>query len=207
MPEIEVSSGRETILTSCIQVRFLWFADHWKHELVSSGKCAPIPRIWSVGAVPRPEIPKKIYSPFYQRLDAQVDPSGIAHASLGGQFGEHNFSATFTVEERPQEVVIEVEVVDHSSDSSDDLAATYLIEASDGELTPGDPLSIAWHHPECRLVFEADSPGKVTADEAGMGTIRLQASVPSDSSSTVHRLKYRWKWIHDPSHQIWDRDV
>lgn len=207
MAEIEVSSDQETIITHCLRVRFLWFEDHWKHELVSSGGCSPIPRIWSVGAVPRPEDPAHIRSPFYQKLAAEIGPTGAARASLSGHQGPHHFSATFEVEERPEEVVVEVEVDDRHVVPADELAATYLVQASDGVLEKGEAVTITWHHPECRLDFEAEPPGRVTAHEAGMGTIRLQASAPPGLWSPSHRLKYRWRWVSIPSHQVWDRDA
>ena len=207
MVEIELSSDRETIISHCLLLRFLWSEDHWRHELVSSGGCSPIPRIWSVGAVPRPHDPARIRSPFYERLSAEVTPSGSALARLSGRREPHHFSATFNLEERPEEVVVDVEVSDRHVNRTDELAATYLIDASDGILEVGDSVTIAWHHPECRLVFEAEPPGRVTAQEAGMGTIRLQASTPSSPSTPTHQLRYRWKWNTMPSRRIWDREA
>ena len=64
------------------------------------GGMLPDPRIWSVGAVPRPGKPAHIRGPFYQKLAAEVGPSGAARASLAGLQRPHHFSATFEVEER-----------------------------------------------------------------------------------------------------------
>ncbi len=207
MPEIELSGGNETIITHCLQVRFLWISDHWKHELVSAGGCHSIPRIWSVEGVPHHEDPGKPCGPLYQRLEARIEPSGVARASLSGQSGSHHFSTTFEVREQPDEVIIDVDVVDRCPDPVKDLSVTYLIEASDGRLRADEVITITWSHPECKLVFEAEPPATATASEAGLGTIRLQAHAELDPSKQAHHFRYRWRWITLPARQIWDREA
>lgn len=207
MAEIEISSGQETIITHSVLVQFLWVDDGWQHELISTGGCMSIPRIWAVGAATIAPARGRPNHAVHDKLVAEVDPSGVVRGTLTGRSGNHPFSQRFTVEEQPEEVTIAVEVNDHRPGRGDDLAAAYLIEASDGEVVGTDPVEIRWPHPNCRLIFEAEAPARVSIDEAGMGTVRLQAVAPADPAAPVQTLRYRWRWITHPARQLWDREV
>jgi len=208
MPEIEMSSGRVVIFSPCLQIRFFWVTDHWKHEFISDEGCRSIPRIWSVEGISHHEGQKGSSGPLYQHLDARVEPYGVALATLSGRSGPHHFQTTFAVEEGHDGVVINVAVADHCGGPIEDLAVTFLIEASAGKLVAADNrATVDWHHPDCRLVFEADPPAKVSASEAGLGTIRLRAHASPDPSENDRRFHYRWRWISHPARQIWDREA
>ena len=197
MAEIETSSGHLAIITPNLQIRFLWVADHWKHEFLSSGTYHSIPRIWSVEGVAENEDHTKPAGPLYQHLDAKVEKSGAVVAHLTGQMGAHHYETKFLVEELGNEVLIEVDVTDRCPEPVADLSSTFLIEASEGKLIAGKDVTIKWHHPECRLDFEADPPATIEASEEGMGTIRLQVHSALDEEKHVHHFRYRWRWLSE----------
>jgi hypothetical protein len=207
MSHIEISSGLETIITPCFHYQFHWMGDHWKQEIVSVGGCQAIPQIWSIEGLISHHARLEPASPAYQRLVITKESPIVTVAHLHGQAGPDNYSGVFTFEERPDEVVINVKVKDHCTKPGKMLAATYLVQSSPGRLRPGESATITWHNPETRLVLEAEPPARVEAHEAGMGTIRLRALAEPDPSSEIHTLRYRWRWITVPGHQIWDRDV
>jgi len=207
MIAIEISSGVETVITPFVNYRFLWMGDHWKQEIVSRGGCQAIPRIWSVEHRPTYDDSENLGSPLYQRLKILEEQPGRAVAHLEGHSGPHAYSASYTFEERGEELVIDFDVTEKSHHSSQPITATYLIESSAGRLHCDLAATISWPHPESRLVFEVEPPAKVEANEAGMGTIRLKAVLVPDPSTDVHRFHYRMRWITSPGHQIWDRDV
>lgn len=205
--DIDISSGLETVITPSFHYRFHWMGDHWKQEIVSAGGCQAIPRIWSIqGLITHHErlVPA---SPAYQRLEIKKESPVVTVARLHGQTGPNHYSGVFAFEERPNEVIIDVGVEDRCREPGPMLAATYLIQSSAGRLLPGVSATITWANPETRLVFEAEPPARVEASEAGMGTIRLRALAVPDPSSEIQSLRYRWRWITVPGHQIWDRDV
>jgi hypothetical protein len=206
MLTIESSSGHQAILTPCLQLRFEWMSTHWKHEMVSCGPCAPIPRVWSIEGGHAADDPRRVSGPIYQQIDVRPDPTGIARALLVGQSGPHHFSASFAVQGNPDGVVIDVDVADRCLTPVEALAATYLIEASGAAIRSDDAgAELSWHHPETRLIFEAEPPTRVAAAEASMGSIRLQALAAIEPTQKTHRFRYRWRWIHSPEHWIGDR--
>ncbi len=206
MSEIEISSGLKSVITSLGHYRFHWMGDRWKQEIVSDGACEAIPNIWSVEGQVALDGHLAVASPAYERLDLErVGPNVVAR--LDGVEGSRHASATFTFEERPDEVVVDVEVNVRGAEPGEAPIATYLIESSAGHLERGEAATITWTNPPTTLVFEADAPSKVEANEAGMGTIRLKALAPLDPSADAQTLRYRWRWISHPSHQIWDREV
>jgi hypothetical protein len=205
MVEIEQSSGYEAILTSCLELRFVWMSDHWKHEFVSTGQYSANPRVWSLEGGHALDDPTRVSGPMYQQLDVNRDPSGIVRALLIGQAGPHHFSASFTVEEEPDGVAILVDVADRCSSKVEALAATYLIDSSEAELQNSDgPTTLTWRNPNSRLVFEAESPARVAATESIHGSIRIQALAAIDPSEKTHRFRYSWRWHNSPGRQIWD---
>ena len=205
MPEIEISSGHQAIITSCFQFRFEWMSDRWKQEVVSLGSCASIPRIWSLEGVHSPDDPTRVSGPIYQQIDVQHESDGVVRALLVGQSGPHHFSAAVSVEEKPDGAVVDIDVADRCRSPVEALAATYLIESSDAELRHSEgSAALAWHHPESRLIFEADQPTRISAQEGSLGTIRVQALATIDASEQTHRFRYRWRWVHSPEHRIWD---
>ncbi|WP_435010513.1 hypothetical protein P12x_001783 [Tundrisphaera lichenicola] len=209
MSTIEISSGYEAILTFCLHFQFRWMGDHWKQEIASVGGCEAIPRIWSIEGLVSDDAPIRPASPAYQILSIDQQRPDLTTARLEGRAGPHHYSGRLTFEEKADEVVINVEVIDRCTNVGKPLTATYLIESSSGHLHPDHDSSvrITWPHPDTHLVFEADPPARVEAQEAGMGTIRLKAVVEPDPSAKVQTLHYRWRWITTPGHQIWNRDV
>jgi hypothetical protein len=207
MSEIEITSGLETVLTSLIHYGFRWMGGHWKQEIVGVGGSQAIPKIWSTEGVITRDGHLMPASPAYQRIEIKQASPEVAVAHLEGRSAPLRHSAVFTFEERPEEVVVDVEVKVQGSGPDEIPHATYLIESSDGNLEQDDAVTISWPNPDTKLVFEAGPGSRVEAHEAGMGTIRLQALAPHDSSAEVQTLRYRWRWISKPGHQIWDREV
>src|SRR5947209_80203 len=110
MSKIEISSGLETIITPCFHYRFHWMGDHWKQEIVSAGGCQAIPKIWSIEGLISDDAPLRPASPAFQRLVIEQEYQGLTVARLDGRSGPHRYSGTFTFEENPEGVVIDVEV-------------------------------------------------------------------------------------------------
>ncbi len=205
MPAIEASSGVESIITPCIRLQFSWMGEHWKHELISDGGCQAIPRIWSVEGQIKREGPGEAASPAFERIKMTRDRPGVAVAHLSGRSEQRRIEGTFTVEEKPDGVVIDVAVTHSPAEAGETFCVTYLVEASDGELKVGEAATITFHHPETQLVFEALGSTRVEAEEAGMGTIRLRATSEPDTAGESHTFHYRWRWVQAPAHQVWDR--
>ncbi len=207
MVTTETSSEVTAIITPCVTLQFSWSGDRWKHEMISAGGCESIPRIWSVEMASTVDETAHCSGPIYEHLKARVDEAGIGRAILDGQGGSQHFTASFSVEERSEEVVIEVAVTDHSIDPIASLDATYLIESSSGILDSTQGAMITWNIPASRLIFEAERPATIETQEAGIGTIRCRAIAPCKPSSETVSLRYRWKWIMQPTKQIWNRQA
>jgi hypothetical protein len=209
MSKIEISSGLETVITPCFHFHFHWMGDHWKQHIVSVGGCEAIPKIWSIEGLISHDTSLRQASPAFQRLSIKQDTTGLTVASLHGRSGPHHYSGTFSFEEREEEVAIDVDVNETCTESSQLLSATYLIESSGGHLhlDGENAVTITWSNPETQLRFEAEPPFRVHAQEAGMGTIRLIALSEPDSTEQDRTLRYRWRWIATPGHQLWDREV
>jgi hypothetical protein len=207
MIDIEVSGNVERIVAPCLKLRFEWMADHWKHELVSTGSCASIPRIWSLEGGHDLDDPTRVNGPIYQQLNIKRDSDEVVHALLVGQAGPHHFSSSFTVREIEDGVEIDVDLADRCRSPVESLAVTYLIEASDADLLADDrdgSASLSWRHPESRLEFAAEAPAVVASREATKGTIRFQAIAALKPGDQTHRLRYSWRWTHKVGRQIWD---
>jgi hypothetical protein len=207
MTSIEISSGLETVITACVHYRFHWMGDHWKQEIAGVGDCSSIPRVWSVEGAISYDATSTVASPPYHQIEIKKVSPQVTVARLEGRSHPHHYSASFTFEERPNEVVVEVEVEDRGGHEGEAPRVTYLIESSSGHREREGPATITWPHPDTKLIFEAEAPARVEANEAGLGTIRLKAIGTHDPSSEVQTLRYRWKWTTKPGHQIWDREV
>jgi|GEM_PF-4260761 len=207
MITMEISSGKTTIITPCVQLRFSWAGDRWEHEMVSGGESTSIPKIWSVDMALSPDDTLSLACPVYEHLVARIDETKIGRAILDGRSGSNLFTASFSVEEKPEEVVIGVEVSDRFLEPDTSLAAAYLTESPSGITESGGMATMTWVTPESRLIFEADPPAVIQSHPAGMGTIRLQAITAPEPSSKSIRLRYRWRWIALPTHHIWDREA
>jgi hypothetical protein len=207
MPEHQHTGGLQAVTTAHVHYQFHWMGDHWKQEIVGVGGCQAIPLIWSIEGQVARDGHLTTASPTYEHLDIREGEPPTIVARLSGEAGPRHYSATFTFEERPDEVAVDVEVDARGGDPAKPTVATYLIESSDGHLERGEAATITWTNPETRLVFEAVPPARVEAHEAGMGTIRLKAIGALDPSGEAQKLRYRWRWVTVPGHQIWDREV
>ncbi len=204
MTKVESGSGLESILTPNVHYHFHWMGDHWKQEITSVGECQSIPKIWSIEGLVSDSVHA---SPTFQHLRIDQEIQGLTIARLDGCAGSHQFSGRFSLTERPDEVVMDVELSDRSNGTGVPLSATYLIESSGGHLVRAESATISWLIPEARLVFEADPPCRIESHEAGLGTIRLTAVAGTDPSTSLQTLRFRWKWMIKHSHQIWDREL
>ena len=225
MVTCESSTGAETVIASCCQLRFWWHEDRWKHEIVSTGPAESLPRVAAVEMATDLDAHARVVSPAYQQIHLEQDKTrGVVRAFLVGQSGPHHFSAAFEVADRPHGAVIDVDVADRCREPVEYLAATYLIEPSAGAWSaetdsdsaaaaagPAVParaaLVLTCEHPHSRLAFEADHPGRHAAEEAGHGAVRVQALAHTRAEDQTHRFRYRWRWTTDPSPSIWDRDA
>ena len=210
MPTIEVSSGLQTILTRYVHYEFHWMGDHWKQEIVATGPCQSIPRVWSVEGLTARSGLLAPASPVFQQLQLEVGEPGEAIATLTGRLGPRRFSGQIRVEEALNEVVIETELSTWNAPEGEPLAMTFLVESSTGELNTGEGATLSWDVPETSLVFESEPPAQVVTNQAGQGTIRLIASLPDDPTTDPTKpaaLRYRWRYRANVGRQIWDREA
>ncbi len=219
MVTTQSSSGVEIIHTSCFELRFRWHEDRWRHEVVSVGLSESIPRLASMEALLAEDDHSRVVSPTYQQIHLEQDASGAVRAFLVGQSGPHHFSAVFLIEENAGGATIDVDAADRCLSPVLALAATYSVEASNGEWgsqAVSDPvpdaagrskLSIQCAHPVCRLTFEVDPPGRHAVEEAGHGMVRVQAISTAELSDHTHRFRYRWSWERDPHPSVWDHNA
>lgn len=224
MVTFQSSSGAETILASCFELRFRWYEDRWRHEIISTAQAESLPRISAVEAITDLEAHTRVVSPTYQQIHLEQDKAKkVVRAFLVGQSGPHHFSAVFEVANRPHGTVIDVDVADRCLLPVEYLAATYTIEPTSGTWTTeahtqSDPdaitdpavaarsaIVLTCEHPHSRLIFEADAPARHAAEEAGHGSVRVQALAQPRASDQTHRFRYRWRWVNDPHPGIWDR--
>jgi hypothetical protein len=204
MSKVEKGSGLESIHTPHVHYQFHWMGDHWKQEIISVGECQSIPKIWSIeGLVSE----SNHASPTFQHLRFDKEIQELTVARLDGCSGSHQFSGKFSLAERQDEVVMDVELNDRSGEDGLPLTATYLIESSGGHLARSESATMTWLIPEARLIFEADPPGRIESQEGGQGSIRLTAIAGTDTRTSLQTLRFRWKWMIKHSHQIWDREV
>ena len=219
MVTFQSSSGAETIVASCCELRFWWHQDRWKHEVVSTAQAESLPRLSAVEAVADLAEHARVVSPTYQQIHLEEDKGKkVVRAFLVGQSGPHHFSAAFEVEDRPHGAVIDVDVADRCLSPVEYLAATYAIEPSSGTWTTEAPtqadavdvrsaIVLTCEHPHSRLIFEADAPARHAVEEAGHGSVRVQALAQLRPSDRTHRFRYRWRWVNDPHPGLWDRNA
>ena len=218
MATYQTSSAAETVVASCLELRFWWHEDRWRHEIVPTGPAGSLPRVAAVEATADPEGHHRVVSPAYQQIHLEEDKAaGVVHAFLVGQSGPHHFSAAFRIEDRPHGAVVDVDVADRCRAPVEYLAATYNVDGSPGtwseEATAaGDPaarraLVLTCEHPHARLSFEADHPGRHLVEEAGHGAVRVQALAHTAAGERTHRFRYRWRWVTDPRPSLWDHAV
>ena len=214
MVTFETSSGTDTIVTSCFQLRFWFQTDHWRHEIVSEGATASIPRLSSVEASTHHHDHGRVISPTYQQIHLDRTKSGVVRAMLVGQAGPHHFSAAFEVEEDPSGASITVDVADRCHSPVLGLAATYAVERSSGTWgrvdvagsTTDDQANLVLDasNPVCHLIFAVDPPGRHHLHEDSHGRVQAQALAHLDPKDQTHRLRYHWRWVKDPRPPVWD---
>ena len=214
MVTYESSSDTETIVTSCFQLKFWYQNDHWRHEVVSEGDTASIPRLSSVEAIMHNNDHGRVISPTYQQIHLDRTKSGVVRAMLVGQAGPHHFSAAFEVEEDPSGASISVDVADRCHSPVQALAATYAVERSPGlwgrvavngsvDENQGN-LVLDASNPVCHLIFSVDPPGRHHLHEDSHGRIQAQALAQVDPKDQTHRFRYLWRWVKDPRPPVWN---
>ena len=214
MVAMESSSGNEVIHTSCFELRFRWHEDRWRHEIVSVGPSASVPRLASMEATLGKDDHSRVVSPTYQQIHLEQGASGSVRAFLIGQSGPHHFSAVFLVEEDATGATIDVDAADRCLVPVLALAATYSVEASNSEWgsqsvpdSDHSKITIRCSHPACSLTFEVDPPGRHAVEEAGHGSVRVQAMAAAELADQTHRFRYRWRWEKDQHPSAWDHSV
>ena len=215
MVSYESSSGTATIVTSCFQLKFRYQEDHWRHEVVSEGDTASIPRLSSVEATTPQTDHGRVISPTYQQIHLDRTESGVVRALLVGQAGPHHFSASFEVEEDPSGASVAVDVADRCHSPVLALAATYAVERSPGSWgriavtgsTDEDQTNLVLDaaNPVCHLIFSVDPPGHHQLHEDSHGRIQAQALANVDLNNQTHRFRYHWRWVKDPRPPVWDK--
>ncbi len=196
MAEIETTEERQSILTPRLRLAFPWTGDRWSHALEGEDTPGRVRLAHSIEGDPRRDDPARVVSPAYQQLSFQRGEAGV-QALLVGQSGPHHFSAVFTILERGEEIVIEVDVADRCRSALAALACTYRVNATSSDLRDADPDRILWELPALghrRLSLEAVEPTRIALAEAGRSATQVQASAPIRPDSRTQRCVYRWRW-------------
>ena len=204
----ESTSAAEAIRTSCFELRFWYHENHWRHEIISGGATASIPRIVPVGPLVDEFDHGRVVNPTYQQIHLDRDRQGGVRAMLVGQSGPHHFSAVFLVTESEGGATIDVDVADRCLAPTHALAATYEVATSPGQwnaVAATDPagreqtnIVLDASDPVCHLVFAVDPPGLAALDAASPARVRVQALAHLDPSQQTQRFRYRWRWVKDP---------
>jgi hypothetical protein len=120
---------------------------------------------------------------------------------LTGTLFKHHFSAAISLghdSDRPDGMVLDVDVADRCRSSVESLAATYTVKLDSGKLASAGPDAIAWDPVGAglgRLEIEAVAPSRLVLAEAGRSAMRVQVLAAIQPGSFTHRLHYRWRWI------------
>ena len=172
----------------------------WTHGLFVTGE-NEIEVVRAVESDPDRDHPGRVVSPVYQDVQRHqgVDGSSLCLLATGTLY-QHHFSAVITLgvdRDRPDGVVLEIDVADRCRRAVEILAATYTVRLDSGALAAAGPEAIAWditRGTAGRLEIEAVAPSTLVLAEAGRSATRVQVLAALQPGSFTHRLHYRWRW-------------
>jgi len=174
--------------------------DRWTHRLEHPGEDeievaraveSDIERDSAVGVV----------SPVYQEIqrhERALEP-GLCLLATGRLF-QHHFSAAVSLRidpDRPESLVLDVDVADRCRAPVESLAATYSVRFDSSALVDAGPRVITWDmEGRCpgRLELLADPPCTLAVAEAGRRASRVQVLAAIQPATFTYRLRYRWRW-------------
>ena len=99
--------------------------------------------------------------------------------------------------DRPDGLMLDVDVADRCRSPVENLAATYTVRLDSGKLADAGPEAITWDNVGAgvgRLEIEAVAPSTLVLAEAGRSATRVQVLAAIQPGSFTHRLHYRWRW-------------
>ena len=99
--------------------------------------------------------------------------------------------------DRPDGMVLDIDVADRCRSPVENLAATYTVKLDSGKLGPAGPEAITWDNAGAgvgRLEIEAVAPSTLVLAEAGRSATRVQVLAAIQPGRFTHRLHYRWRW-------------
>jgi hypothetical protein len=145
--------------------------------------------------------PARIVSPVYQEIHRHESPRDEALCLLlTGTLFKHHFSAVVSLTtdpDRPDGLMLDVDVADRCRAPVENLAATYTVRLDSGALADAGPRAILWDKSgpgAGRLELDAVAPSTLALAEAGRTATRVQILAAIQPGSYTHRLHYRWRW-------------
>ena len=196
------SDDRAVMSAPGFQVTFVRTGARWTHRLEFDG----IEVVLAEENDSDRDDPARVVSPVYQEVQHHklLNWPGLC-GLLTGQLAQHHFSAAvklFRDVERPDRLVVDIDVADRCRAPVESLAATYLVRLDSGALADASPRMIAWNPfspSRARLEVEVEPPSVLALAEAGRHATRVQALAAIQPGTFTHRLRYRWFWTSVPS--------
>jgi hypothetical protein len=155
----------------------------------------------AVESDPERDDASRVVSPVYQQLQRHVIAAGPGLCLLlTGRLFQHHFSAVVSLgidPDRPDGLVLDVDVADRCRAPVASLAATYTVRLDSGSLADAGPRGITWERVgrgKWRLELMAVDPNTLVLSEAGRNATRVQVLAAIQRGSFTHRLRYRWRW-------------
>jgi hypothetical protein len=150
---------------------------------------------------PEGDDPRRVKSPVFQEIQRHESAPGAGLCLLlTGTLFFHHFSAVVSLgidPDRPDGVLLDVDVADRCRAPFEILAATYTVMLDSGSLVDAGPQSITWDRTgpcACRIELMAVAPSTLVLAEAGRSATRVQVMAAIQAGNFTHRLHYRWRW-------------
>jgi hypothetical protein len=196
----EETADQTALCTPGLRVAFSRAGALWTHSVFLPGEDAlEIAR--AVDFDPQRDDGGRIVSPVYQEVQRHESSGARALCLLlTGNLFKHHFSAVVSLAtdpDRPEGLLLDIDVADRCRTPVDHLAATYTVKLDSGALGDAGPNAITWENVgkgRGRLELVAVAPTTLVLAEAGRNATRVQVLARIEPGSFTHRLRYRWRW-------------
>jgi hypothetical protein len=184
-----------SIRSGCVRIRFQWTDDCWTHLIERLAGDS-----WLLLAEPihADAGPDRVVSPTYQEVHLQPAEQGDRILAVG-RWGNHHFSAVFSMNSRGNDTILAVDVADRCRKPFDGLGCAYRVGFAPGRLVDASPLLAVWDGTDCRWRIETESPDRLAVAELGRTGMSVQVQATVEPSSFTHRCRYHWVFAPNPT--------
>jgi hypothetical protein len=194
------SDDRAVMSGPGLRLAFARVGDRWTHRLELPGE-DEIEVARAVESDPERDSAARVVSPVYQEIQRheRAENPGLCLVSTGRLF-QHHFSAALSLRidpDRPESLVLDIDVADRCRAPVESLAATYSVRFDGSALLDAGPRVITWGtegRSPGRLELLADPPCTLALAEAGRRASRVQVLAAIQPATFTYRLRYRWRW-------------